>query len=330
VPLVALSLSFVPALPKALARPTGKDDEPVPEPSAPLRTALRRQRAKDLAVAAGLAAVLLYFGGSLGDRATASQAAPLSTSSAPPRTTAPTPQATQELVGSVPAPSYPPSSSERAVFDALNEARARGNFGLLQQDARLDAAAAAHAEYLAHNLGGAISHHQHADRPRFSGETPIARLAAAGYATEVSREAISNGTTARGCLELLNTIYHLGDLMSGATEVGIAVHPSAGCVIEPQLPLASPGPQARAAGTLGVYPFPGQTGVPAAFAPASETPNPAPDLGAALLGPPVLADLRSAAMPGLAASEVVLGRFELRELSAAAPVARRVRAGGSE
>jgi hypothetical protein len=106
--------------------------------------------------------------------------------------------------------------------------------------------------------------------------------------------------------------------------VGIAVEPSAGCVIEPQLPRGAKTMQARPAGTLGVYPYPGQAGVPAAFMPATETPNPAPDLGDALVGPPILVDLNSAAAGGLAASEIVLARFALTEAAGGSPLDARV------
>ena len=101
------------------------------------------------------------------------------------------------LVTAIAPSSYAEGSAERAVFEALNEARAKGNFGLLAQDARLDDAAARHAAYMARNLGGAISHRQQAERPGFSGETPIDRIHAAGYETSVSFEAISSGSTAR-------------------------------------------------------------------------------------------------------------------------------------
>ncbi len=288
---------------------------------------LRKIRAKDLLVVALLAAGTLHL--CLGDGAaanprasglqrTAAQASPgagahLAADALPP-----------PLVTEVSAPSYAPGSSERAVFDALNDARARGNFGLLAQDGRLDTAAARHAEYLAQHLGGAISHQQDARLAGFSGETPLERVRASGYETALAFEAISSGTSAAACLELLNTVYHLGVLMIGATEVGIAVNPEAGCVIEPQLPGRRPRMQTRRAGTLGVYPYPGQAGVPTAFMPATEMPNPAPDLGDALAGPPILADLNSEAAGALAASDIVIERFALTEVAGARPVEARV------
>lgn len=233
------------------------------------------------------------------------------------------------LVTHTAPPSYAEGSAERAVFEALNEARARGNFGLLAQDARLDEAAARHAAYMARNLGGAISHRQQAGQPGFSGETPLDRIRAAGYDTGVSFEAISSGSTAPACLELLNTVYHLGALTIGATDVGIVVEPGAGCVIEPQRHGRHAALQARPAGTAGVYPYPGQAGVPTAFMPATETPNPAPDLGDAVIGPPILVDLNSAAAAGLAPSDIVLARFTLADGADGTPVAARVLASGN-
>lgn len=267
-----------------------------------------------------LAVVWLQFQGTEGDAAARPRAQvlePALDEVAPP------------LVTAIAPPSYAQGSAEQAVFEALNEARAKGNFGLLAQDARLDDAAARHAAYMARNLGGAISHRQQAERPGFSGETPIERIHAAGYETSVSFEAISSGSTARGCLELLNTVYHLGALTIGATDVGIAIEPGAGCVIEPQRPGRHAALQARPAGTVGVYPYPGQAGVPAAFMPATETPNPAPDLGNAVVGPPILVDLNSAAAAGLAPSDIVLARFTLAEGADGTPVAARILASGN-
>jgi uncharacterized protein YkwD len=301
----------------------------VPDPNPPSRIprALPRLRAKDGVVLSLLVALWLQFRADAGDVADAPaqqpssapvQAAPLQT------TRAVGDEAPPPLVTAAAPPSYAEGSPERAVFDALNEVRARGNFGLLAQDERLDAVASSHAAYMARNLGGAISHRQQAERPGFSGETPIDRIRAAGYDTRVSFEAISSGSTARACLELLNTVYHLGALTVGATDVGIAFEPGGGCVIEPQLPGRHAALQARAPGTTGVYPYPGQVGVPTAFMPATETPNPAPDLGDAVVGPPILVDLNSAAAAGLAPSDIVVARFTLAEATEGPPVSARV------
>ncbi len=306
----------------------------MPDPTPPPRIALAlpRLRVKDALVLALLASLWLQF------RADADDAATGPPRGGPARAAASQPhhpvldELPPPLVTEAAPPSYAEGSPERAVFEALNEARARGNFGLLAQDVRLDEAAAAHATYLARHGDGAISHRQQAQRPGFSGETPIDRIRAAGYETRVSFEAISSGSTAQACLELLNTVYHLGSLTIGATDVGIAVEPGAGCVIEPQRPGRNAALQARPAGTTGVYPYPGQTGVPAAFMPATETPNPAPDLGDALVGPPILVDLNSAAATGLAPSAIVLARFTLAEAAEGAegtPVEARILAGGN-
>ena len=286
-------------------------------------SASRRLRVSDFVVAALMLAGLAHL--RAGDGAPTRRLAPTADASA----AAGQPEgaagaSAAPLVTEVAPPGYPEGSPERTVFDALNEARRSGNFGLLAQDTRLDAAAVAHAQYLARNLGGEISHYQDSRQPGYTGETPRDRIRATGYETAVSYEAISSGTTARACLELLNTVYHLESLMIGATDVGIAVHADAGCVIEPQLPHLRARMQMRRAGSVGVYPYPGQAGVPAAFMPATETPNPAPDLGHAVIGPPILVDLDSDASPGLAASDVVLERFELHEASSGKPVTARV------
>lgn len=276
-------------------------------------------RRRDLAVAAALLGVLLWHFGA-GERMPGREAR-----AASPRAAAALPA---EPVAATP---YAPDSAERFVYDALNEARMRGDFGPLAQDARLDAAAAGHAAYLArHAAAGAPSHAQDPLRPGFTGETPLARLRAVGYDDgAASLEAIAGGAGARACLELLNTVYHLGVLMAaGATEVGIAAPPNGGCVIEPQRPRRAERLAPRGNGnSVGVYPTPGQAGVPTAFMPATEMPNPAPDLGESLAGPPILVDLDAAFAAGVAASRIVVERYAVIDAATGEPLAARVLAG---
>ena len=82
--------------------------------------------------------------------------------------------------------------------------------------------------------------------------------------------------------------------------------------------------QARRAGTVGVYPYPGQRSVPAAFMPATEIPNPAPDVGDAVVGPPILVDLNSDAADSSATGGIVLARFALTEVASGRPVEARI------
>ncbi len=228
------------------------------------------------------------------------------------------------LVDEVAPPSYPEGSTERAVFDILNAARAKGNFGLLAQDARLDAAAAAHAGYLARNPVRGLTHGESADEPGFTGETPMARARAAGFSPATSLEVLSGGASVSGCLELLNTVYHLSLLTIGATQVGIGVHARAGCVIDMHLPLHNRGMQVRRGGTVGVYPYPDQEGVPTEFLPDSETPRPPLEAGVREVGPPILVDLTSKDTGVLRASDIVLSRFVLKEAATERPVAATV------
>jgi uncharacterized protein YkwD len=224
------------------------------------------------------------------------------------------------LITEVAPPSYPAGSTERAVFDALNIARAKGNFGMLAQDTRLDAAAAAHASYMARNRGSGLTHQQSANWSGFTGATPMVRARAAGYIAAASFEALSSGTTVPACLELLNTVYHLSLLMIGAIDVGIAVHAEVGCVIDVHLPLHNQRTQVRSGGTVGVYPYPGQMGVPTVFRPDTETPRPALDAGLSEVGPPILVDLNSEDTGVLRANDIVLSRFALIEVASERPV----------
>jgi hypothetical protein len=228
------------------------------------------------------------------------------------------------LVDEVAPPSYPEGSTERAVFDILNTARAKGNFGLLAQDTRLDAAAAAHARYLALNPRRGLTHHESADGLGFTGETPMARARAAGFSPATSVESLSTGATVSTCLGLLNTVYHLGMLTIGATHVGIGVHARSGCVIDIHLPLHNRRMQVRKGGTVGVYPYPGQVGVPTGYLPETETPRPPLDAGVHEVGPPILVDVTSEDTGVLRASDIVLSRFALTEAASEQPVAATV------
>jgi uncharacterized protein YkwD len=225
------------------------------------------------------------------------------------------------LVEEVAPPSYPVGSIERGVFDTLNIARARGNFGLLAQDTRLDAAAAAHARYLALKPGHGLTHLESPDEPGFTGETPMARARAAGFSPATSLETLSTGTTVATCLELLNTVYHLSLATIGATHVGIGVHGRSGCVIGMHLPLRNRRMQARTGGTVGVYPYPDQEGVPTGFLPDTETPRPPLDARLREVGPPILVDLTSEDTGVLRASDIVISRFTLTEFASERPVA---------
>jgi hypothetical protein len=152
----------------------------------------------------------------------------------------------------------------------------------------------------------------------------MSRARVAGFSPSTSLEALSSGATVSTCLELLNTVYHLSLLTIGTTHVGIGVDARSGCVIDMHLPLHNRRMQVRNAGTLGVYPYPDQQGVPTDFVPETETPRPPLDARARVVGPPILVDVTSEDTGVLRATDIVLSRFALTEAATERPVAGTV------
>ena len=71
-------------------------------------------------------------------------------------------------------------SEDLAAFTLLNAEREHCGFGKLAQNAQLDAAAKAHADYQV--INSVISHLEVSGKPGFTGASPTNRIAAAGYA----------------------------------------------------------------------------------------------------------------------------------------------------
>jgi len=146
------------------------------------------------------------------------------------------------LVTSVPAPVYPSTDAfavdKVAVFNRLNDDRARCGFGKVAQNALLDRAAQAHADYLALNKL-ANSHYEIAGMAGFTGIDPGARVSAAGYSYAAGEEILNQqmwgsffaGTIISGSelsatnnLRMLqSSVYHLAGAVESKTEVGIGV-----------------------------------------------------------------------------------------------------------
>jgi uncharacterized protein YkwD len=134
----------------------------------------------------------------------------------------------------VPKASYDLGSQELAAFTYLNSRRAACGFGYLKQDTRLDAAALAHAKYIALPVEAAISHveAQTVSPELFTGANPIDRALAkaypatkssfdedfgAGYLSETNfAEVIS--------ADLMNAPFHLLSLLRSNRDVGIGVY----------------------------------------------------------------------------------------------------------
>ena len=203
---------------------------------------------------------------------------------------------------------YAAGSEDLAAFNLLNLERERCGFGGLTQNAQLDAAAKAHADYQIFN--NLISHVEVAGNPNgFTGVLPSDRIAAAGYtdAGAVTDEIAGfiginqkTGLGERALRNLLNAPYHLQGLMSGFRDVGLSVRSSldtgtASSTVILQIDAAykkSVDPQLLAASEVHTYPCEGTSGVNRQL--TNEEPNPVPgrNLSTTPLGSSVYVSVR--------------------------------------
>lgn len=196
------------------------------------------------------------------------------------------------LVTTVPAPTY--TDDPAAAYTLLNIERSTCGFGLLAQSTMLDAAARAHASYLATNL--VFSHDETPGLPGFTGANPTDRAKAKGYAGSAG-EVAASGTGAIAIRQLLSAPYHLRGLMDGYRDVGIGMQTST----VPEYPyfIADLGVQTAAGGNqllsstdVKTYPCDGSAGVN--FQLRGETPSPVPDrnLSTNPIGTPIFVKVR--------------------------------------
>jgi hypothetical protein len=181
-----------------------------------------------------------------------------------------------DLQLSVPAPTYAAGSGMLKEWTNLNQAREACGFGLLAQDARLDAAAKAHFEYV--TVYTDATHYETAGNTGFTGRTPQDRAIAQGFTGTVSE---GMGDTATG---LLAAPYHARTLLDDWKYVGLYT-PSADykyIVINPGKTDSS---QKLGAGVVANYPCEGALNVETGW--SGEEPDPFPDLGGTK-GTPVL------------------------------------------
>ncbi len=185
---------------------------------------------------------------------------------------------------------YAAGSEDLAAFNLLNLEREHCGFGTLTQNAQLDAAARAHADYQIFN--NLISHEEVAGNPNgFTGVLPSDRIAAAGYtdagavADEIAGFIGTNQKVGLGepaLRNLLNAPYHLQGLMSGFRDVGLSVRSgldtgtgSATVILQINAAFKkSVGPQLLAATEVHTYPCEGTSGVNSKL--TNEEPNPVP------------------------------------------------------
>jgi uncharacterized protein YkwD len=206
------------------------------------------------------------------------------------------------LVGRVAAPTYAKDSGNANVFDAVNALREKVGSGLLSQNAKLDQAALAHHRYL--NTSDFVNlHAETAGHIGFTGADATARGRAAGYGASYIEEVVHGASGAdkfAGCAaSWANSIYHVGLFFSGMRDVGIAAFATRDdpvfkkysvCVVNFSMG-DSKVEQLPEDGTIRVYPYPDQTGVPTVFYNHTEEPSPLPEYPE--LGPPVTLNFKT-------------------------------------
>jgi uncharacterized protein YkwD len=175
------------------------------------------------------------------------------------------------IVTSVPTPTYAVGSDEKAVFDLLNSEASNCGFGKLAQDARLDVAAANHANYsLLNNVAG---HNETVGAPGFTGLTPVDQMNSAGYGSPYVGQNIAFDVTAiKSIRALLAAPYHLSVLVFGARDIGLSYKSTTvnqivkhALVVDLGMKDAGLDFQKPIAGTVLVYPCQGSTGITPSF-----------------------------------------------------------------
>ena len=220
----------------------------------------------------------------------------------------------------IPVSSYATGSAELAAYTVLQQARALCDFGVLRQDARLDAASLNHARYL-NNISfvsgkSELTHYEEINTdPFYTGYAPWDRTdftpLGTDYGTQVAEVLMGTwwdyDTTnpslviptmeergSASMLSLLNTVYHLSGAMYDGADVGI------GAELRTKATGATTWHEEFRFGSLNgfqtsrlpiglgkvvTYPCQGSSNIPPEFEPTSEIPNPLPSMG--IVGPPI-------------------------------------------
>lgn len=230
-----------------------------------------------LTLAATLSLALVGCGGGGGGSSTQAP-------TTPPVATNPTPTPTVLAASTQKAvtPTYLAGSQQMSAFTALTAFRTAMALPPVNQSAKIDLAAQAHSDYIAHNNGGATPHTEVAGTPGFTGAAVADRLIAAGYTPTASGEVIgwtgSTGDASEVIEGLSAALYHRILMMSqGWTDLGIAPPVNGSTGRPAYIDFGTAAAKQNVAGDyVGVYPANGQTAVGLTHAP--EAPNPYADL----------------------------------------------------
>ena len=191
-------------------------------------------------------------------------------------------------VPAAPAPvatGYAANSQQGEAFALLNAERTKCGFGALIQNAALDKAAGAHANFLAEN-GVQFGHSELAGQPFFSGVTEQDRAAAAGYldpvgavlAASIGTLAASQAyTVAMQVRDILGAPYHVLAATDDYRDAGVGYASKVSGTKESKalnITLGKPGGNPLDAAQVYTYPCAGSTGVNAFL--INESPSPIP------------------------------------------------------
>ena len=225
-------------------------------------------------------------------------------------TPSPAPATNPDLVLSVTAPTYSTGSVERGAWSVLMDERAACGFGLVQQETRLDAANAAHAKVLADlSIATKVSwggHGEDSTKPGFTGANALDRAIHQGFPSTASVDEIVSADTAlrsntsgaqfvpneaqgaSSMRRLMGTVYHLSGAMYpgrlggvGSARASTAYDSTTtfevyrfGALIA----TTDSNAQRLGSGVVATYPCVAAKHVSATFLPATESPNPFPDV----------------------------------------------------
>lgn len=215
--------------------------------------------------------------------------------------------------------SYLPGQAEQGGWDVLQEARMRCNFGRVTRNAQLDAAALSHAKYLVDlslaTGDSTVSHLETPGLPGFTGVYPWDRTVYQGYSymgvAEILEATVWEYTDppnfptmetrgADAMRNLLNTVYHLSGAMYEGSELGLGAYLGTRQISQTTWreefrfgalnAYRSSHPRiTMGAGEIATFPCEGSGGVPPAFEPENESPNPfiGTAYANAIVGPPI-------------------------------------------
>ncbi|TDF64877.1 CAP domain-containing protein [Cupriavidus sp. L7L] len=191
---------------------------------------------------------------------------------------------------SAPTPTYPSADLRLAAFNALNDFRVKMGVGALKQDDKLDTAAGNHLAYMKAN--STTGHLEVVGNTGFTGANPYDQVVAAGGNKNQWIGQVASGSM--DCLgDFQNSVYHLQAITGNQETAGYAVRDGY-CVINfgvvtgangSGYGLPQWGGQQMSSNAFAYSPVDNEN-VYGGFTPASESPNPAPDL--TLAGHPIM------------------------------------------